>query len=170
MTEQTLIVVSNTSPLTNLAAIGRFDLLQKVLGHLHVSRAVAAELTAGGRNWPGALEVSRSPWIEVHTVQNRYTVDALRLELDAGEAETIALALEMQADLVLMDEQDGRPGPGHLPQRHQGLVHRPGVVLLPDRPQLGQRGPVVVCLRGARGVGQGRQGGAGTSHERMLVR
>ena len=122
MTEQTLIVVSNTSPLTNLAAIGRFDLLRKVLGHLHVSRAVAAELTAGGRNWPGALEVSRSPWIEVHTVQNRYTVDALRLELDAGEAETIALALEMQADLVLMDEQDGRRAAEYLGLSVMGVV------------------------------------------------
>ena len=122
MIEQTLIVVSNTSPLTNLAAIGRFDLLRKVLGHLHVSRAVTAELAAGGRNWPGALEVSRSTWIQVHTVQNRYTVDALRLELDAGEAETIALALEMQADLVLMDEQDGRRAAEYLGLPVMGVV------------------------------------------------
>ena len=103
---QPLIVVSNTSPLTNLAAIGQFDLLQAIFGHLHISDAVTAELSSGGRAWPGAMETENSPWIAVHTIHERHTVDALRLELDIGEAETIVLALQLGADLVLMDEQD----------------------------------------------------------------
>lgn len=35
-------------------------------------------------------------------------VDALGLELDKGEAESIALAMEGAADLILLDEQLGR--------------------------------------------------------------
>ena len=41
------IPVSNTSPLTNLAAIGQFDLLRELYGQLLVAEAVWAELNAG---------------------------------------------------------------------------------------------------------------------------
>lgn len=121
-TGKPLIVVSNTSPLTNLAAIRQFDLLNKLFDRLHICRAVVAEISASGRAWPGAIEIQRAPWIEVHTVIDRHTVDALRLGLDAGEAETIALALQIQADLVLMDEQDGRRSAQHLGLSVMGVV------------------------------------------------
>jgi len=35
-------------------------------------------------------------------------ITVLRRDLDQGEAETLALAIEMGADLVLLDEQEGR--------------------------------------------------------------
>jgi len=119
---QPLIIVSNTSPLTNLAAIGQFDLIQSLFGRLHICHAVMAELSSGGQTWPGARETEQASWIEVHTVVDRHTVDALRLELDAGEAETIALALQLQADLVLIDEQAGRRAAQYLELNVMGVV------------------------------------------------
>jgi len=121
-TGQPLIVVSNTSPLTNLAAIGHFDLLQSLFGQLHLARAVVAELSSGGRSWPGAIETANAAWIEAHPVADRQTVDALRLELDAGEAETIVLALQLRADLVLMDEQAGRRAAQYFDLNVMGVV------------------------------------------------
>lgn len=47
-------------------------------------------------------------WIAVHEVANRSLVAALRLELDPGEAEAIACALETQANRLLLDERLGR--------------------------------------------------------------
>jgi hypothetical protein len=41
-------------------------------------------------------------------VANEALVTALRRDLDRGEAESIALAVELEADLVLMDEREGR--------------------------------------------------------------
>lgn len=45
---------------------------------------------------------------KTRSVTNRALVDSLRLELDAGEAEAIALAIELKADLVLLDERLAR--------------------------------------------------------------
>jgi hypothetical protein len=53
------VPVSNTSPLTNLAAIGQFDLLRQLYGGLLIAEAVWAELNADGRTWPGRAEVAR---------------------------------------------------------------------------------------------------------------
>jgi predicted nucleic acid-binding protein len=103
-----MIVVSNTSPLTNLAAIGQFDLLRRLYFELHIAQGVWEELNAGGGRWPGCEEVAKADWIERHTVRNHDLIVALQRDLDRGEAETIALALELGADLVLLDEQEGR--------------------------------------------------------------
>ncbi|PKO23389.1 MAG: DUF3368 domain-containing protein [Chloroflexi bacterium HGW-Chloroflexi-1] len=103
-----MIVVSNTSPLTNLAAIEQFDLLHRLYAELHIAEAVWDELNAQGRRWPGRDEVAVAGWIHRYAVQNQALVIALQRDLDRGEAESIALALELGADLVLLDEKEGR--------------------------------------------------------------
>ena len=103
-----MIVVSNTSPLTNLAAIGQFHLLQLLYEHVHIADGVWAELNANERSWPGSEEVAAAYWIERKPVKNQQLAIALRRDLDRGESESIALALEINADLVLLDEKDGR--------------------------------------------------------------
>ena len=103
-----MVVISNTSPLTNLAAIGQFDLLRSLYGQLRIAEAVWDELNAEDRAWPGCAEVAAAHWIERRAVQNRSLVMALRERLDPGEAETIALAVEVPPLLVLMDEKEGR--------------------------------------------------------------
>ena len=121
-----MIVVSNTSPLTNLAVIGQFGLLQSLYAELHIAHAVWDELSASGKRWPGGDEVATANWIEQHPVQNQALVAALRRDLDRGEAETIALALELDAGLVLLDEQEGRHAAQRLGLRVVGTV---GVLL-----------------------------------------
>ena len=103
-----LVVVSNTSPLTNLAAIGQFGLLQRLFGQVTIAASVASELRFGNVDWPGAAELRTASWIDVQRARERLVFDALRLDLDAGEAETITLALQMKADLMLLDERAGR--------------------------------------------------------------
>jgi hypothetical protein len=72
-----MIIVSNTSPLTNLAAIGQFDLLRHLYGRLHVAQGVWEELNAKAKSWPGRDEVAEADWIERHTVHNQALVTAL---------------------------------------------------------------------------------------------
>ena len=55
-------------------------------------------------------------------MRNRELVRALQQELDAGEAEAIALALETGAELLLMDERLGRETAAHLGLRYVGVI------------------------------------------------
>ncbi len=103
-----MIVVSNTSPLTNLAAIGQFDLLHKLYSEIYISNGVWNELNAFERPWPGSKEVAEADWVHRHTVGNHLWVSTLRSDIDRGEAESIVLASELEADIILLDEKEGR--------------------------------------------------------------
>ena len=140
-----MIIVSNTSPLTNLAAIGRFELLRRLFREVHIADGVWEELNSGGRPHPGSQEVAEADWVRRHTVQGRELVTALCRDLDHGESETIALALEIGGDLVLMDEREGT----HHAARH-GLRTVGVVGLLIEAKAKGQIGriqPELVALR-----------------------
>lgn len=104
-----MIVVSNTTPLIGLATIERFDLLHALFGEIVISQAVYREAVVAGRTEGGAKrEVEAAAWIQTVDVIDRLAVDVLLDELDLGEAETIALAGQLNANWVLMDERKGR--------------------------------------------------------------
>ena len=73
-----MIGVSNTSPLTNLAAIGQFDLLRQLYSRIHLAEGVWGELNAKGQRWPGCAEVAAAVWIQQHTVHQQPLVNVLR--------------------------------------------------------------------------------------------
>ena len=56
------------------------------------------ELEAGGAGAPAA-DARRWPWLSLYSPQNADTVRALALQLDRGEAQTLAAALETRPDL-----------------------------------------------------------------------
>ena len=115
-------IVSNTSVLVNLARIGKLDLLCQLHGELVIPEAVWKEVVIKGSGQPGADEIKAAAWIKVRPVTNRQLVHALRQDLDAGEAEAIALALEIGAELLLMDERLGRETAHHFGLRYMGLI------------------------------------------------
>lgn len=66
------------------------------------------EIATADPDAPGASDVRTAPWIRRRPVVNRPLVASLRLELDPGEAEPIACAVEANAKLLLIDERRGR--------------------------------------------------------------
>ena len=106
-----MIVVSDTSPITNLAAISQLNLLQQLYSHLIIPTAVYNEMVKVDQLVPGAVEVQTLVWIQTQVVADSQQIVAIQLNeenIDRGEAEAIVLALELKADLLLMDERHGR--------------------------------------------------------------
>jgi hypothetical protein len=117
-----MIVVSDTSPLINLAAVGQLDLLRQLYQHVIIPQAIYDEIVVAGAGQPGAVEVKGASWIETRRLRDQALVNILLLELDRGEAEALALAAELKADLLLIDESKGRAIAARLGFVHIGLL------------------------------------------------
>ena len=102
--------VSNTSPLSNLAIVDRLELLRQKYGCVVIPEAVRRELSRlahpeGRARIEAALSVG---WLAVEAVADRTLLPVLRSRIDEGEAEAIELARQTNADLLIMDDLDGR--------------------------------------------------------------
>lgn len=104
---RTTPVVADSSLLIGLARAGAFERLRERFGRLTITRLVKDEVTARA-DLPGARELTagmRDGWIRVAPTP---LATWQYPELDAGEASTLALALEQNGALVLMDDVAGR--------------------------------------------------------------
>ena len=102
-----MLVVGDTSPIRALANLGLLGILSNLYSEVIVPPAVAAEL----RDSPSghaSVEPERIAFLRVLPANDRAAVDEFRDDLDLGESEALALALEIGADLVLIDEAKGR--------------------------------------------------------------
>ena len=102
-----MIVVADTSSLNYLLLMERIELLQSLYGEVILPHAVREEMSASGasavvRSWAAHLP----GWVNVMSVV--HIDQTLPERLGAGEREAISLALELSADVVLMDDQPGR--------------------------------------------------------------
>lgn len=102
------VVVSDASPLINLARVEQFELLNAFYGRIVISQTVYDEVVVRGQGRDGSEEVRNAPWIEICTPADELAVRALAAELGEGEASAIILAQEFQASLLLIDEIRGR--------------------------------------------------------------
>lgn len=137
------IVISNTTPIIALSLIGQLHLLAKLYGEILLPTAVLDEIAAGGDK-VGAIDVGQADWIKVRALQDYRRADLLT-DLDRGEAETIALAQELNADLIIIDERMGRRYARHLGLTMTGTL---GVLIRAKREGLiGEIGPLVEKLR-----------------------
>lgn len=102
------VVVSDTSPIRYLVLIGEVGLLEKLYERIIVPAAVYAELQA--QQTPETVRTwmdTAPPWVEVIAAHRPGLEHLVSSTLDSGERAAIALALEMKADLLLMDERAG---------------------------------------------------------------
>lgn len=103
-----IIVVSNSTPIIALARIGRLHILHDLFTTISIPDAVFTEVSADVKKRSGSSEVLKSHWIQTMVVTRSDIINFLSVSVDAGEAEAIALARETKADLLLIDDKEGR--------------------------------------------------------------
>ncbi|MEO6037934.1 MAG: DUF3368 domain-containing protein [Saprospiraceae bacterium] len=103
-----MVVISDTSPVINLLRIGKLHLLTALYGKIVIPTMVWHELVALQRLGYDLSELTNAPWLEVKSSSSSDFLSKLKDELDPGEAEAIALAKEISADLLIIDEKAGR--------------------------------------------------------------
>lgn len=103
--------VSDAGPLIHLSWIGRLDLLQELFDEVIAPAAVRDEVLRVGPEITGAAllrEALADGRPAVRAVHDHAAVEALRAELDQGEAEALVLMGEADADIVLLDDRRAR--------------------------------------------------------------
>ena len=101
-------MVCDASTLIALARIGQFETLERTGAQVVIPRAVYKEVVVQGEGKPGATEVSAAAWIETREVTDHSIVARFRIVLDAGESGAIALAQEVDAALIILDDEEAR--------------------------------------------------------------
>lgn len=102
-----MIVIADTSPLNYLIRLGHSEVLREIYGRVLVPPAVLAEMKhAEAPPEVRAWACEPPAWLEETPVQQ--LDKSIPAELGTGEREAISLALEVRADLLLIDERAGR--------------------------------------------------------------
>lgn len=91
------VIISDTSCLILLDKIGELDLLQKLFGQITVTKEIADEFN---KELPA--------WFSIQAPKNRMYQVILEASLDKGEASAIALAVEEEDCLLIIDDYKGR--------------------------------------------------------------
>lgn len=93
-------VIADASPLIALHQIGQLPLVEPLFGQILIPSAVAREISPSLPTLPS--------WIMVQAVRQPIGAEILRASLGGGESETLALGLEIKADLIIVDERPAR--------------------------------------------------------------
>lgn len=103
-----MIVISDTSPINYLILIDEIGLLPKLYGRVIVASGVLEELVAGSAPEKVKRWLAEKPnWLEVREPVTPLD-EELTNSLDLGESQSIQLASDLGADLLVIDERPGR--------------------------------------------------------------
>jgi predicted nucleic acid-binding protein len=103
-----MIVVSDATCLIGLSKIDYLYLLMDMFKVIYIPEAVYKETVIQGEDKLGVSKIKSAEWIKPNPIEDKLAVELLEANLSRGEAETIVLAKEMKAGLVILDEKEAR--------------------------------------------------------------
>jgi predicted nucleic acid-binding protein len=105
-------VVSNSSPIIHLNKMGYIHLLEDIYQKVHITDCVYEECTGGSFESEEILkeieDIKKASFLEVNSIKNKHLFLAFKEFVDEGEASAIVLAIEKEAELLLLDDRDAR--------------------------------------------------------------
>jgi predicted nucleic acid-binding protein len=100
-----MIVVADSSPLIVLVNIGQIEILSALFGEVFIPPQIATELSEAKRPEPVRSFIAGKPaWLRIQAPANLELIP----QIHECESAAISLASELKADLLLIDERDGR--------------------------------------------------------------
>lgn len=115
-------VVSDSTVLIGLAKIEKTDLLRNIFHEIYIPEAVFKEVAEEGDRRAGAKTVREAAWIIKKQIIDYTQANFLMTVLEKGEAEVLVMAKEIQADLLLLDEEKARKSAVRAGFKVMGLV------------------------------------------------
>ena len=101
-----LKIISNTTPIISFLKINKLLILKELYQKIIIPKEVFNEIEAG-KEKEYYTDLSKIDWIQIEKIENEKSLSYF-LDLDKGEAEAIVLAVEKEADLIILDENLGR--------------------------------------------------------------
>lgn len=103
-----MLVIADTGPVNYLLLIGHIDILPELFGIVILPSAVRDELADIGTPLPARRWIANPPsWLDVRPAPSDCPNSESLKALDAGEVAAISLAIQLRADLLLMDDREG---------------------------------------------------------------
>ena len=99
-----LKAISNTTPIIALSSIGQLELLKEMYKKIYIPGAVYDEIIIKKDSIAARELLANKDWIIKTTVNDKFTKQILSSSIHIGEAEVIALANEIKADLIILDD------------------------------------------------------------------
>ena len=105
------IIIADTSCLILISKIGAFEILQRLFSEVVVTSVIAEEF---GEPLPS--------FFKLKDAQNKNYQNILQTSVDKGEASAIALAVEQDECLLILDDQKARTLASELKLKHTGTL------------------------------------------------
>lgn len=102
------IIVSDTSCLGYLIQINSLSLLQIIYGEIIIPVAVFDEIIQLEKKGYDLSEFKNATWIKTYSADNLSNMNDFKSILDKGELQAISIAIDLKADLIIIDEKLGR--------------------------------------------------------------
>jgi len=116
-----MLVISDTSCLSALTQTKHLHLLKILYKSITIPTVVYNELAVLADFGTDTSVLQESTWLKIQTPLNTMLVSNLMLELHEGEAHAIALAIELDADLIIVDDYEARKAAANLGLHITGL-------------------------------------------------
>jgi predicted nucleic acid-binding protein len=91
------IIISDTSCFIILSKIGQLEILQRLFGNVVTTPEIADEF---GESLPN--------WVEIVATKDKYKQQLFEIQVDRGESSAMALSLEMENSLLIIDDYKAR--------------------------------------------------------------
>jgi uncharacterized protein len=120
-----VIVIADTSVFLNLSCVGQEKLLLRLYNEVFTPPEVRDEFQRACTGYPRFVGLTFPDWIKVQPAKSFISLPEA-ISLDPGERAALALARDIHADLLLIDESLGRTVARSLGLRVSGIL---GVIL-----------------------------------------